>query len=84
MGDLNITCGLYSLLGCIRVLAFTHLNRTGRLSFLSWLLGRSYCQNNSKTSSLNLFQGIPNLRVGGGIFPDGKGIVHVLHLPQVG
>ena len=39
MGDLSITCGLYSLLGCIRVLAFTRLSRTKRLAFFGWILG---------------------------------------------
>ena len=34
MGGLSITCGLYSLLWCIRVLAFTRLSRTRRLAFL--------------------------------------------------
>ena len=44
MGDLSITCGLYSLLGCIKILAFTHLGRTRRLAFLG-------CQNSSRTNS---------------------------------
>ena len=34
MGGLSITCGLHNLLGCISVLAFTHLSRTRRLAFL--------------------------------------------------
>ena len=44
MGGLSNTCGLYSFLGCIRVLAFTRLSRTRRLAFLGWLLRRSYCR----------------------------------------
>ena len=83
MGDLSITYGLYSLLGCIKVLAFTRLSRTRRLAFLSWFLGRSYCQDSSRTSNLNLFRSILNLRAGGGSFPNGRGLVHMLHLPQV-
>ena len=73
MGGLSITCGLYSLLGCIRVLAFTRLSHTKRLAFLGWLRRRSYCQNNSRSSSLSLFRSIPNLGAGRGSFPNGRG-----------
>ena len=34
MEGLNITYGFHDLLGCIRVLAFTRLNRLKRLAFL--------------------------------------------------
>ena len=81
MGGLSITCGLYSLLGCIKVLAFTRLSRTKRLAFLGWLLKRSYFQNSFRTSSLSLFWSISNLGVGGGSFPNGRGVVHMLHFP---
>ena len=43
MKGLSITCELYSLLGCIRVLAFICLSRPKRLAFPSWLLRSSYC-----------------------------------------
>ena len=39
MRGLSITCGLYSLLGCTKVLAFTRLSRPRRLAFLNWLSG---------------------------------------------
>ena len=83
MEGLNITCGFHGLLGCIRVLAFTRLNHLRRLAFLGWLLKNSYFQNSSRYSSLGLLRSIPNLRVGGGSFPNGRGVVYVLHLPQV-
>ena len=81
MGDRSITCGFYSLQGCIRVLTFIRPSRTKRLTFFGWLIGRSYCQSSSRTSSLDLFSSIPDLGAEEGIFLDGRGIVHVLHLP---
>ena len=35
MGDWSVTCGPYSLLGCIRVLTFIRLNRLIRIAFLA-------------------------------------------------
>ena len=37
-----------------------------------------------RASSLELYRSIPDRGVGRGIFLDGRGIVHVLCLPQVG
>ena len=84
MGDRSITYGPYSLLGCIRVLTFVRLSRPKRIAFLGRLLGRSYCQSSSRAGSLDLFWSILDLEAGGGILPDGRGIVHALYLPQVG
>ena len=84
MGDWSVTYGPYSLLGCIRVLTFVRLSRPKRIAFLGRLLGRSYCQSSSRAGSLDLFWSILDLEAGGGILPDGRGIVHALYLPQVG
>ena len=84
LGDRSIACGPYSPLGCIRVLTFTHLNRTRRLASLGQPFRRSCCQSSPKASSLDFFRSIPNRGARGGIFPDGRGIVHVLCFPQVG
>ena len=79
-GDRSVTCGPYSFLGCIRVLTFIRLSRPRRIAFLGRLLGASYCQSSIGAGNFDLFWGIPNLGVGGGIFPDGKGIVHAFCL----
>ena len=39
MRGLSITCRLYSLLGCIRIQAFTRFRHPRRLAFPGWLLG---------------------------------------------
>ena len=53
-GDQSVTCGPYSLLGCIRVLTFIRLNRPRRITFLGRLLGGSYCQSSIGAGSLDL------------------------------
>ena len=84
MRNRSVTYGPYSLLGCIKVLTLIRPNRPRRTAFLGRHLGGSYCQSSARAGSLNLFWSIPDLGVGGGIFPDGRGIEHTLYLPQVG
>ena len=55
MGDRSVTCGPYSLLGCIRVLTFIRLSCPKRIALLGQLLGGSYCQSSFGADNLNLF-----------------------------
>ena len=54
-GDQSVTCGPYSLLGCIRVLTFIRLSCPRRIAFLGRLLGVSYCQSSFEAGNLDLF-----------------------------
>ena len=85
MGDWSVTCGPYSLLGCIRVLTFIRLNRLIRIAFLASfseeVIARVALGPAASTSfgaSLTSEQG------GGSIFLDGKGIIHAFCHPLVG
>ena len=49
-----------------------------RTTFLARHIGGSYCQNGAGAGSLNLFWSILDLGARSGIFPDGRGIEHML------